>query len=104
MPISNAHKALFVNQFSKLPKNQKKVAEYLMEHPQEMAFSSITDIAKRLEVAQATIVRLAKSLGFKGYLDMKTDMLKHVRKNLTPVTRFQLEMEHHTEKVQRGID
>ncbi len=94
MSSINGHRELFLRKLPQLSKNQKKVAEYLMEHPQEMALSSITDIARHLNVAQATIVRLAKALGYSGYLEMKNEMLQRLRENLTPVERFQTELNY----------
>lgn len=44
-----------------------RLAEWALEHPQEMAFHSVRALAKRAEVNANTVFRLAVALGFSGY-------------------------------------
>ncbi len=48
-----------------------EIAEHLVEHPYEVAFGNVRAIASRFGVSTATIVRLAQSLGFDGFRDMR---------------------------------
>lgn len=89
MPISMRYKELILGRLSNLTQNQRRVAEYLMDNPQEAALSSITKIARTVKVSQATVFRLAKALGYRGFLHLKSEMLENLRRDLTPLERFQ---------------
>ncbi|WP_018922638.1 MurR/RpiR family transcriptional regulator [Salsuginibacillus kocurii] len=50
---------------------EKKIADYILEHPEEIVHSTITEVAERLQVADATVFRFCKRIGFKGYQALK---------------------------------
>lgn len=54
-----------------IPPTQRRVARYLMDNPNECAFLSSVELAARAGVSQATVTRLATSVGFKGYTDFQ---------------------------------
>ena len=54
-----------------IPPTQRRVARYLMDHPSEGAFLSSIELAARAKVSQATVTRLAASVGFKGFSDLQ---------------------------------
>jgi len=84
----SAYKQLILANISQLTKNQKKIAQFLIDHPEEIAFSSIDTIADKLKVGKATIVRLAQALGYKGFLDLKAELSVKLRDNLTSAKKF----------------
>lgn len=88
-----AYKQLILDNISHLTKNQKKIAQFLIDHPEEIAFSSIDIIADKLNVGKATIVRLAQALGYKGFLELKTELSVKLRDNLSATKRFKAAME-----------
>lgn len=45
----------------------RRAARYLIERPDEIAFTSMRQFAERADVQPATIVRLAQAIGFDGY-------------------------------------
>lgn len=47
------------------------IAEYLTHHSEEAQFLSISSLAKNCNMADATIYRFCKQLGFDGYNEMK---------------------------------
>ena len=47
------------------------IAEYLIQHPEEAQFLSISSLARNCNMAEATIYRFCKQLGFEGYNEMK---------------------------------
>ena len=57
------------------PTKTRRVAEYLLTHSSEVAFHTISDVADRLGVSKAQLVRVARMLGFDGYSNLK-DLLK----------------------------
>jgi len=82
------YKQLILDNISQLTKNQKTIAQYLLDYPEEAAFSSIETIAKKLNVGKATIVRLSKMLGYKGFLDLKAELSTRLRNDLSLSQKF----------------
>ncbi|MDR1376438.1 MAG: MurR/RpiR family transcriptional regulator [Synergistaceae bacterium] len=58
------------------PTKTRRVAGYFLTNASEVAFYSISDVAKRLDVSKAQLVRVARMLGFEAYSDLKS-VLKH---------------------------
>jgi len=54
-----------------IPPTQRRVARYLMDNPTDGVFLSSVELASRAGVSQATVTRLATSVGFKGYTDFQ---------------------------------
>ena len=46
------------------------VADYLLQHAEDAQYLSISSLAKACGVAEATIFRFCRSLGFDGYNEM----------------------------------
>jgi DNA-binding MurR/RpiR family transcriptional regulator len=63
--------------FSELPPKQQRVSRYFADHPAEVAFVSANELAKRLDVDPATIVRLSRVLGYEGYPDLQRHLRDH---------------------------
>lgn len=57
-----------------LTHQEKLVAEYILEHLNEMDGYSATDLAKASFVSKATVVRLAQKLGCTGYQELKVKL------------------------------
>lgn len=70
--------------------NQRSLAKYVQTHYQTVAFSTVSDLAKQSGVSQATIVRFAKALGFKGYPGFQKEVRRLVRADLKGTERFKL--------------
>ncbi|TLS50919.1 MurR/RpiR family transcriptional regulator [Paenibacillus antri] len=51
--------------------SERKVAAYILEHPQDMIEQSVAQLAANSGASQAAIVRLCKSLGVKSYQELK---------------------------------
>ncbi|MBM7092454.1 MurR/RpiR family transcriptional regulator [Streptomyces sp. NPDC012461] len=51
----------------RLSPGQRRIAQYLIEHINEAAFLSITDLADRVGVSQPSVTRFASAVGFSGY-------------------------------------
>lgn len=64
----------------KLSNAKKKVAYYILDNWQEVAIQSASELSKKVGVSESVIVRFAQDIGFKGYLDLQSD-LKKVFKN-----------------------
>ncbi|MFC2949428.1 MurR/RpiR family transcriptional regulator [Virgibacillus sediminis] len=50
---------------------ERRVADYIMEHPQRVVNGSINEVADDIGIAVSTVFRFCKTIGFKGYQAMK---------------------------------
>lgn len=62
--------------YSGLTKSEKKVADYVFANQVDAQYMSITDLAAASGVAEATIFRFCKTLGFAGYNEFKLTLAK----------------------------
>ena len=60
--------------YNDLTKSGRIVAEYLTQHGEEAQYLSISTLAKACGVAEATIFRFCRALGFDGYNEMKISL------------------------------
>jgi len=61
--------------------NFRKIATFLLEHPDEVAMSSTRDIAGQLDMDPSNLVRFAQGFSFSGYSEMKGLFKKRIRKS-----------------------
>ena len=54
-----------------LPPSEKKIAQYILEHPQEAISLTAAELGKRSSTSGAAVIRLCKSLNLKGLQDLK---------------------------------
>lgn len=54
----------------RLTPSERKVAKFILEHPQAMIGMSVAQLAERSGGSQAAVIRLCKSMGFKGYQEL----------------------------------
>lgn len=52
---------------------ERKAADFILENPDEIKDLTIVEFAGRAQCSEATIVRLSKRLGYKGFPELKTD-------------------------------
>ena len=66
MPYGNVF-AKINNEYYRLTGAEKKVADYAVAHQQKTQYMSISELAEEAGVAEATISRFCRRLGYKGY-------------------------------------
>lgn len=76
------------SQIPYLTSSQKIVANYIVENPQKFALSSVRELERELQTSKSTVVRLAQALGYEGFHEMKSALLKSIRHELDPINRF----------------
>jgi DNA-binding MurR/RpiR family transcriptional regulator len=83
----NCYKKILTS-YDSLPKQQKKIADYIVSNINEIVFFSITKLASELEVSEATIVRFSQNLGYKGFPELKKELVHYYQNYLTPGERL----------------
>ena len=66
MPVGNVFDKINT-EYYELTSAEKKVADYAVIHQQQTQFMSISELAEEAGVAEATISRFCRRLGYKGY-------------------------------------
>ena len=49
----------------------RRLAEVILASPHEVIYQSVTELAESAEVGEASVIRLCRDLGFKGFQDFK---------------------------------
>ncbi|EGQ7756016.1 MurR/RpiR family transcriptional regulator [Vibrio vulnificus] len=52
-------------------KKLRVVADYILENAHDVQFQTITDLARNTQTSEATVVRLCRDMGYKGYSDFR---------------------------------
>lgn len=68
--------------YDDMGKAEKKVADWILAHPNELLPLSIVELAEKSESSEATIVRFSKRLGFSGYQELKISLAKETNTNI----------------------
>jgi DNA-binding MurR/RpiR family transcriptional regulator len=74
--------------FDDLTKSEKRIASYLLKNQDEAAFLSAAELAARLNLSEATVVRFAQSLGFGGFPDLRVALQSSFRLRVTHSARL----------------
>lgn len=72
------------SQFAQLTRVQKNLIQTILSDYEEYIFLSVDEAAKVLHVHKSTLVRLAQSLGYAGYTDLRSDLQDLYRQEITP--------------------
>lgn len=64
------------NQFTRA---EKKVADYITDHPREMLFMSITELADACGVGETSVFRFCRTVGLGGYQEFKMQLSLSMR-------------------------
>lgn len=72
--------------FAQMPPQFQISARYLIDHPNEVPIASMRTIATQAGVQPATLVRLAQSLGYKGWVGLKEVFVKSLHQLPTAYT------------------
>jgi RpiR family transcriptional regulator, carbohydrate utilization regulator len=58
---------------SSLKSAEHRAANFLVSQPEQIPVSNVADVAKRAGCSQATVVRLARKLGYEGFSELRAD-------------------------------
>ncbi len=79
---------LISEQFTSFTKSEKRIANFLRKNQEESAFLSAGEIARRLDLSEATLVRFARTLGFNSYPAMRSVLQQNFRQRVTHSARL----------------
>lgn len=59
-----------------LSPSEARVASLIVEHPDEVIHMTVGEVAERADAAESTTVRCCRTLGFKGFQDLKISLAR----------------------------
>ena len=68
------------------PAKTRRVAEYILGNYSDIAFRSISEIARKLNVSKAQLVRVARMFGFDGYASLKEVLKQELISQVAPTS------------------
>ena len=80
-------------QYLTLSKSHKKIADYILENYDKVAFMTAATLGKHVNISESTVVRFAGSLGYEGYPELQKELQETIKTKLTTVQRFELSKE-----------
>mgnify|MGYP000904607571 CR=1 FL=1 len=78
------------NNFSRMSKGQKIIAEYIINSYDKAAFMTAASLGSKLNVSESTVVRFANTLGYSGYKELQKELQELIKNKLTTVQRLNL--------------
>ena len=78
-----------------LTPRQRIVAEFFIQNPETIGFLSITNLAQKTGVSEATILRFCNTLGYKGYAQLGREVQESIQSELNSIGRFRLAYRSH---------
>ena len=80
--------------YIRLSKGQKRIAEYILENYNKVAFMTASTLGEIVGVSESTVVRFANALGYDGYPKLQKGLQESIKTKLTTVQRFELSKEN----------
>ncbi|MFN2460572.1 MAG: MurR/RpiR family transcriptional regulator [Candidatus Velthaea sp.] len=50
---------------------EQRVADFILRHPDDLIYLTVTELAERTNTSESTVVRLCQKIGYKGYQEFK---------------------------------
>ena len=63
--------SFIADQIDDLSRSQRDVAQYIVDHLDEAAFSTAEELARRASTSSSTVVRFSQALGFDGFPELQ---------------------------------
>jgi len=88
-----------------LKPSERKVAQFILAHPEDVVKLSVQKLAELSGVSEATIVRLARSLNMKGYQELKLRIAGDLNKQQSAAAGSyqEIKMEGTVESIMKAV-
>ena len=77
-----ALKAKIAERAGDLPKRLTQIAAFALEHPDEIAFGTVSSIAEQADVQPSTLVRFSQAMGYQGFSEMQEVFRSRLRERI----------------------
>jgi DNA-binding MurR/RpiR family transcriptional regulator len=72
--------------FDEFSRSQKDVAQYIVDHLDEVAFQTAEELARRANTSSSTVVRFSQALGFEGFPELQHSAREEYRRKVAAGT------------------
>lgn len=83
-------KSTIQNSYNELSKNQKVIADFVLNNFDRIPFQSVQEISEATSLSVASIVRFAQRVGFEGFLEMRDQIAKSLQHRIKKQQIFSL--------------
>jgi DNA-binding MurR/RpiR family transcriptional regulator len=86
-PAAQGHRTLSAyisSRFDEFSRSQKDVAQYVVDHLEEVAFHTAEELARRANTSSSTVVRFSQALGFEGFPELQDAAREEYRQSHRP--------------------
>lgn len=84
MESGSLMKDKIVEKYSDFTTQERKIAKYVVDHYALIISMSTSDLSQKAGVSEATVVRFAKTLGYKGFLQFKNQLKEEYSAGRSP--------------------
>ena len=70
--------------YDSLNSTHQKIADFILQNLEKATFSSLVEISKEIGTSDASIIRFAREIGFKGYQDLRQSLIWYIRRIIYP--------------------
>ena len=87
-PAAQGHQTLSAyisSRFDEFSRSQKDVAQYVVDHLEEVAFHTAEELARRANTSSSTVVRFSQALGFEGFPELQDAAREEYRQSHRPI-------------------
>src|SRR6478672_4989976 len=84
-PLEGGHQTLssyIQARFDEFSRSQKDVAQYIVDHLDEVAFQTAEELARRANTSSSTVVRFSQALGFEGFPELQGQARDEYRRSV----------------------
>ena len=74
--------------YKQMSGSQRRLADFMLEKPYQIAFASAAKVGGQLGVSSATVVRFAGFIGLDGYAHLQQLAQKALHREISEVTQF----------------
>jgi DNA-binding MurR/RpiR family transcriptional regulator len=74
--------------YNNLTKSGKKLAEFILNNPEDSAFMSSTKLGEMVNVSEATVIRFATELGCTGFPALQDILQNYLKERIKPSERL----------------
>ncbi|MDD5952880.1 MAG: MurR/RpiR family transcriptional regulator [Oscillospiraceae bacterium] len=71
-------------------KGQKRIAQYILEHSDKVAFMTASKLGTTVGVSESTVVRFATEIGYAGYPELQKAVQEMIRNKMTSLQRLEM--------------
>jgi len=76
--------------YEDLNDTNRKISDFILQNIEIATFSSLAEISKKVGVSDATLVRFARELGYKGFKELREDLVEYITQIIYPTQKASL--------------